>query len=108
MSADLVQLVTDLGRRARAASLALAAVPTGVKNQALLRLAGEIDVSHAQLQEANRRDLDAAEVNALTPAQIDRLTLTPSRLRQLAESVRAVAALPDPVGEVLEDWSRPN
>ena len=108
MSADLVPLVTALGRRARAASLALAAVPTEVKNQALLRLAGEIDVSHAQLQEANRRDLDAAEVNALTPAQIDRLTLTPSRLRQLAESVRAVAALPDPVGEVLEDWSRPN
>src|SRR5580700_5727796 len=108
MSADLVQLVTALGRRARAASYALAAAPTAIKNQALLRLAGEIDASHVRLQEANRLDLTAAEGNGLTRAQIDRLTLTPSRLKQLAESVRAVAALPDPVGEVLEEWSRPN
>jgi glutamate-5-semialdehyde dehydrogenase len=56
---------------------------------------------------ANRLDLEAA-ANGLTPAQIDRLTFTPARLAQLTESVRQVASLPDPLGEVLEETTRPN
>ena len=108
MSADLVSLVTAIGQRARSASLALAVAPTAAKNAALLRLAAAIDGAHGPLLEANARDLAAAAAHGLTAAQIDRLTLNPARLRYLAESVREVAALPDPVGDTLEAWSRPN
>ncbi|MDB6168534.1 MAG: glutamate-5-semialdehyde dehydrogenase, partial [Verrucomicrobia bacterium] len=71
-------------------------------------LAGSIDRSGAALLEANARDLASPEAAALTPAARDRLTLTPARLKHLAESVREVAALPDPVGDVLEESVRPN
>ena len=108
MSADLTSLVTSLAQRARAASLVLATVPTAAKNAALERLAGLIDASHASLLAANARDLASPEAAALTPAARDRLTLNADRLKHLAESVREVAALPDPVGDVLEDFARPN
>ena len=108
MADDLVQLVTAIAQRARAASLVLANVPTAAKNDALLRLADGIDGAHGLLLAANRRDLEAAAAAGLTAAQIDRLTLNPARLQRLADSVREVAALPDPVGDVLEAWTRPN
>lgn len=108
MSAELDQLVTSIALRARAASLVLATVPTAQKNDALLRLAALLPASAESLMAANRKDLDAAAANGLTAAQIDRLTLTPARLEHLADSVRQVAALPDPVGAVLDDTVRPN
>jgi glutamate-5-semialdehyde dehydrogenase len=108
MSTDLVQLVTTLAQRARAASLVLATTPTARKDAALLKLAELIPASADALLAANARDLEAARANSLPAHQIDRLTLTPARLDQLAESVRQVAALPDPVGETLEEWTRPN
>jgi glutamate-5-semialdehyde dehydrogenase len=108
MSADLAQLVTSLAQRARAASFALATMPTATKNAALLRLADLLTASADALLAANQRDLAAAAANQLAAAQIDRLTLTPARLSHLAESVRQVAALPDPVGELLEETVRPN
>jgi glutamate-5-semialdehyde dehydrogenase len=108
MSADLVQLVTSLAQRARAASLVLATAPTEAKNRALAALAGLIDSSHPALLEANQRDLASPEAAALTAAARDRLTLNEKRLRHLAESVREVVALPDPIGEVLEEFTRPN
>jgi glutamate-5-semialdehyde dehydrogenase len=108
MSADLAQLVTALAHRARAASLVLATATTAQKNAALLSLAQLLDASHATLLSANALDLASAQTAGLAPAQIDRLTLTPTRLAHLAESVRQVATLPDPVGEILESWTRPN
>lgn len=108
MSADLVQLVTSIAQRARAASLTLATTPTAQKNAALLKLADLIPAASQELLAANARDLEAASSHGLGKAQIDRLTLTPARLQALAESVRQVAALPDPVGEVLENWTQPN
>ncbi len=108
MSAELASLVTSIAERARAASHVLATVPTAQKNAALLKLAELIPVAADKLTEANAKDLAAAEENGLTQAQIDRLTLTPARLEQLAESVRQVAGLPDPVGEALETTTRPN
>jgi glutamate-5-semialdehyde dehydrogenase len=108
MPEDLATLVTAMAVRARAASLVLAVSPTGARNAALGDLAGRIDRSHDALLRANRLDLASAEANGLTQAQVDRLTLTPERLAQLAESVRQVAALPDPLGEVLEEATRPN
>jgi glutamate-5-semialdehyde dehydrogenase len=108
MSADLAQLVTSIAERARAASLRLATAPTEQKNRALTKLADLIPAAEADLLAANAKDLAAAGENGMAAAQIDRLTLTPKRLEALAESVRQVAALPDPVGEVLEETTRPN
>ena len=108
MSAELVQLVTSLAQRARAASLVLATVPRAKKDAALAALADLIDASHAILLAANARDLASPEAAALTPASRDRLTLDEKRLRHLADSVREVIALPDPVGTVLEETTRPN
>lgn len=108
MSADLVQLVTSLGQRARAASLVLATAPAAKKNAALEKLADLIDASHFELLDANQRDLLSPEANALAPATRDRLTLDEKRLKHLAKSVREVIALPDPVGEELEEIKRPN
>jgi glutamate-5-semialdehyde dehydrogenase len=108
MSAELADLVTRIAQRARAASFVLATTPTARKDAALSRLAELIETSHAPLLAANAKDLAAAEQNGLTKAQIERLTLSPARLDQLAVSVREVVALPDPVGELLEETTRPN
>jgi len=108
MSADLAQLVTSIAQRARAASFSLAVAPTEKKNAVLHRIADRLGADTALLLEANQRDLAEAKANNLTAAQIDRLTLTPARLAHLAESVRQVVALPDPVGELLEETTRPN
>jgi len=108
MSSDLAQLVTSIAQRARAASLVLATTPTAAKNAALAKLAQLLPASADSLIASNRKDLDEAKANGLSSAQIDRLTLTPARLEQLAESVRQVATLPDPIGEELERDTRPN
>ncbi len=108
MSDDLARLVTGLAQQARAASLVLGTTPSAQRNRALERLAQLLDGAHETLLAANQRDLAAAQENGLSPAQIDRLTLTPARLQQLATSVREVIALPDPVGEKLAEWTRPN
>ncbi|MFM8334596.1 MAG: aldehyde dehydrogenase family protein, partial [Opitutaceae bacterium] len=108
MSGDLGQLVTSLAQRARAASFALATTPRAAKDDALLRLAALLEESTAELLAANARDLASPEAAALTAAARDRLTLNEVRLRHLAESVRQVAALPDPVGTVLEETTPAN
>jgi glutamate-5-semialdehyde dehydrogenase len=108
MSANFDAMVTDLGRRARAASLVLANAPTAAKNDTLQRLADLILSSSAAILAANRQDLAEARSAGLEAAQVDRLTLDSTRLNKLAASVREVAALPDPVGTVLEEWTRPN
>jgi glutamate-5-semialdehyde dehydrogenase len=101
-------LVTTLAERARAASYVLTTAPTAQKNQALAALADLIDASHADILAANARDLASPEAAALTAAARDRVRLDEKRLQHLATSVREVIALPDPVGELLEEITRPN
>jgi glutamate-5-semialdehyde dehydrogenase len=108
MSAELIQLVTSLAERARAASLVLATAPRVRKDAALEKLADLIDASHFDLLAANQRDLLSPEAGELTDASRERLTLSEKKLRQLSAAVREVVALPDPVGEVLEEIHRPN
>jgi glutamate-5-semialdehyde dehydrogenase len=103
---DLESLVTAIAERARSASLALAVAPAAARAAAIMQIADRIERSHGALMAANQRDVAAGA--ALTAAERDRLTLNPERLRHLAESVRQVAALPDPLGEVLEESTRPN
>ena len=108
MTNALGQLVTTLAERARAASYVLTTAPEAQKNQALAKLADLIDASHAEILAANVRDLASPEAAALNSAARDRIKLDEKRLGHLAASVREVIALPDPVGEVLEEITRPN
>jgi len=108
MSARLQKLVTALAQRARAASLGLATASTAAKNAALTRLAELLPASAEALLAANARDLATAKEGRLSSALIDRLALTAPRIAHMAEGVRQIAALPDPVGEELERTVRPN
>jgi glutamate-5-semialdehyde dehydrogenase len=105
---DHAALAERLGRAARAASLVLANTPTEKKNAALARLAALIDGAHDSLAAANARDLSAGEASGLTGALLDRLKLTPARIKAMADGVCQVVALPDPVGEELAHTTRPN
>jgi glutamate-5-semialdehyde dehydrogenase len=101
-------LIETLGRQAREASLALATAETSRKNAALMRLAELLAERVDVILVANERDIAAAEAAGLAKPMIERLTLNVKRVGALAESVRQVAALPDPVGEELERITRPN
>ncbi len=105
---DLAAQVTALARRARAASLVLATASSAQKDAALHALARLLPAAEAELLAANAKDLAAAEANGLARHQIERLSLSPAKLAHLAASVSQVAALPDPVGQTLEVWTRPN
>ncbi|MFN4258998.1 MAG: glutamate-5-semialdehyde dehydrogenase [Gemmataceae bacterium] len=105
---DLTSYCLRLGQRARAASRLLAQAKGKQKNDWLLRAAAALDSRQEQILAANARDIAAASDFGLTTAQIDRLRLTPDRLRAAAAGLREVAALPDPVGEVRWSSVRPN
>ncbi len=107
-SFDLLTYCTDLGRRARSASRVLASALGARKNQWLLHAAAALDTQQDAILEANARDVAGASALGLTTAQIDRLRLTPDRLRAAAAGMREVAALPDPIGRVLDSSVRPN
>jgi glutamate-5-semialdehyde dehydrogenase len=108
VSVDLPQYCRDMAGRAKAASVALALAPTEQKNRWLLATAAALEAHAGVLIEANAKDVAAAPGFGLTAAAIDRLTLTPSRIKAAAEGLRQVATLPDPVGEVRECEVRPN
>lgn len=105
---EIQSAILDMGRRARAASYALVKLTTEQKNTILLAMADEIMACASAILAANALDLGRAGENGLSKAMIDRLTLDPKRLRAIAEAVREVALLPDPVGEELTAWARPN
>ncbi len=100
--------VIELGRRAKAASRVLASAPTALKDAALLRAADLLIERAAEIGVANEADLAEAAAGGMAPGPLDRLRLSPTRLAGMAEGLRTVAALPDPVGEVLDGWKRPN
>ncbi len=104
----LAQQIEDMGRKARAASRTLALCSTDVKNAALHAMADAIEAARADIIAANTKDLEAAPGYGLNEAAIDRLRLTPDRIRSMAQGVRDVAKLPDPVGEMIREWTRPN
>lgn len=105
---DIQSAILEMGRKARAASRELVKLTTAQKNAILLAMADEIEARQSLILEANAKDLTRATQNGLSKAMMDRLTLDPKRLKAVADAVREVASLPDPVGEVLTDWSRPN
>ena len=98
----------ELGRRARAASRRLAAASTAEKDQALLTAADLLVERTPEILAANAADTEYAESDGMQAGPLDRLRLSDSRIAGMAAGLRKVAALPDPVGEVLEGWVRPN
>jgi glutamate-5-semialdehyde dehydrogenase len=98
----------ELALRAKEASRRLAVLSTDEKNALLLAMADELHAHKKEILDANRKDVDAGRQAGLTGALLDRLELTEKRFAEMVEGVRQVARLPDPVGEVVRKWKRPN
>jgi len=100
--------ILQVARKARGACHALANLPTSTKNLALERMAEALIQSAPRLKKANTVDVTSARKAGLSPAMIDRLTLSDRVLQGMANSLKEIALLPDPVGEVIKMWKRPN
>ena len=100
-------LIETRARAARTAARAMALCPTKTKNEALQQMARGLVEKSQLLLEANRADVERARGRVAT-AFLDRLTLTESRIEEMAQGLREIAVLPDPVGAVVESWRRPN
>lgn len=98
----------EKAKKAKAASAKLAIVTTEDKNNALLAIADELLSQKEYILEKNALDLENGEKNGLSKALLDRLKLNESRLEGIAQGLKEVAELDDPVGEVIEQWERPN
>jgi glutamate-5-semialdehyde dehydrogenase len=105
---DLAQLVAQLGSQARAAARVLATTPAARINGGLEAMAKELLAAQAEILAANAQDVAAAKASGQTAALVDRLTLDPERLAKCAAGLREVVALPNPLGEVLREWTQPN
>ena len=104
----LAEQILEYGRRARAAARLMRQISTEQKNAGLIAMADELKASEGDILAANARDVERARANGLSAAMLDRLTLNAKRLTAMADGVRQVAELPDPVGESIRDWTRPN
>jgi len=104
----LTEQMTLLGRQARAASRELAQLTTAEKNSCLLAMADALERNGPAIQEANARDLAASAQAGLSSAMLERLKLDDQRIAGMARGLREVAALPDPVGRLLDERVRPN
>ncbi|WNV07314.1 glutamate-5-semialdehyde dehydrogenase [Tardiphaga sp. 709] len=107
-SADLPVLMNDLARSARAAARALAVAPTEQKNRALEAMERAIRAGAPAILLANAEDVAEVRTNGATSAFIDRLTLTEARVHAMADGIRVIHDIADPVGAVTESWQRPN
>jgi len=105
---SLKEEALKLGKNAKAASRRLARLSSAVKNRALVAMAEGIERQSEFLLKENKKDVDQAVKAKLSSALVDRVALNPSRIQGMAKGLRDVAALPDPVGEVIKMWRRPN
>ncbi len=105
---SLTEEMTALAKRARLASRRLASLSTDEKHKCLLTMADTIEANAPSIQEENAKDMVAGAGMGLTEPMLDRLLLNESRITGMAKSLREVAALPDPVGRLLDERTRPN
>jgi len=101
-------MIHDIGAKARSAARLLAVTPSEVKNTALLAMAERLISDEGAIIAANALDLEAGKKNGLSDAMLDRLRLDGKRLASMAEGIRTAAALPDPVGRILREWTKEN
>jgi glutamate-5-semialdehyde dehydrogenase len=107
-SDEIKKHIYEMGSKARVAALALAVLSEKKKNKILRAMAAGIRLAAPSILEANAKDIAAGEQRGLTLAMLDRLRLDSDRLEAVARGVEKVATLSDPVGEILEEWDRPN
>ncbi|MCG6887496.1 MAG: glutamate-5-semialdehyde dehydrogenase [Proteobacteria bacterium] len=105
---DVKQYMHQLGQQARQAARVLARTPTGPKNQALLAMAEALLSRTADLLVANQKDMEAGAAKGLDAALLDRLALNEARIAAMADGLREIVALPDPVGEISHMTYRPS
>lgn len=105
---ELHEELVQTGKNARDASNALRALNRAVKDRALAEIAGRLRQSHDRLAAENAKDLENGRKKGLSTAMLDRLELSPKRIQAMAEGLEVVAALPDPVGEIVSQVVRPN
>lgn len=105
---DADALIVDMGRRARAAATVVAQAPTETKAAALRAAATALRASEDEILDANRADMKRGTENGLTSALLDRLKLDAERIAGIANALESVAALPDPVGAIIDDSTPPN
>src|SRR5436190_7629802 len=104
----LAEQMMQLARQARAASRELAKLTAPEKNECLLAMADALDQSRDDIRKANAHDLETAGQSGLSSAMLDRLRLDHPRIAAMSQGLREVAALPDPVGRILDERVRPN
>jgi len=107
-TADIAGLMREIGTRAKAAARVLALAPAEQKDAALAAIAAAVRAARDDILAANAEDIAAAKASGATAAFLDRLTLDPERVAAMAAGVDVVRALKDPVGTVMERWTRPN
>ena len=105
---DIAAMMADIGRRARAAAQVLALSPTAQKDRALAAMAVAVRAQKAAILAANAEDISEAKAAGADQAFLDRLALNDARVEGIAAGIEAVQALKDPVGAVVETWTRPN
>ena len=105
---DIAAAMAEIGRRARAAARALALAPAAQKNEALRAMAAAIQAHETAILAANAEDVAEAKATGSTPAFIDRLTLNAGRVEGMAAGIETIAGLKDPVGDIMDSWTRPN
>jgi glutamate-5-semialdehyde dehydrogenase len=106
--ASIEPMMLYMGRLAREAAGALALAPTEVKNRALEAMGARIEANAQKILDANVQEIEAARAKGRDQAFLDRLMLDKARVAAMAKGIREVAALPDPVGQVMASWTRPN
>ena len=104
----IAEKIRKIAADARQASFVMARLSSGAKNDLLMNMALALIDNTPHLVEENRKDLEAGERKGLSGPMLDRLMLDPARIKAMADGLREVAALPDPVGEVTRMWKRPN
>ncbi len=108
VESDIAEMMAAIGARARAAAVALASASSAAKRAALDSAATAILDNRDPILEANAQDMEFGHEKGLTKAMLDRLWLTPERVRAMADGLRAVAAQEDPVGSVIAEWDMPS
>ncbi|CAM1652251.1 Aldehyde dehydrogenase domain [Bartonella apihabitans] len=106
--AGLHDNLLKMGKDARSASRTLALSPSKQKTQALEAIAKNIRDHQADILAANAKDIEKAKKNGMSAALVDRLLLDEKRISSIADAVHTIANLPDPVGEIMSEWKRPN
>jgi len=102
------ELILEICKKAKIASYELAKLPTETKNQALLNMADALEKNTSEILEANNKDVKTSRDKGVKEALLDRLILNEKRILKMAQCLREVASLPDPVGEIVRTWVRPN